>query len=151
ALVDEISILSIPDIHIHPLAPAETAPIVRCIPDPCLDPPQPPSFIVQTATELPPVFSDSDIYKTQAAMVLQCEYLANRIAVLETPYNTVINPMTGPAAAQAWRSRFESKYAALYYPWVRVVDPLRQAAGAVRDIPPSGHITGQYAGTDFET
>src|SRR5262249_5171441 len=46
---------------------------------------------------------------------------------------------------------FDSKYAAIYYPWLRVVDPLRQNAGAVRDIPPSGHITGQYARTDLET
>jgi len=151
ALIDEISILSVPDIHIHPVAPPETAPLVRCIPDPCLDPLQPPPFVAQTTFELPPVFSDSDVYRTQTAMVRQCEFLGNRIAVLETPYDTVNNPMTGPAAAQAWRSRFESKYAALYYPWVRVVDPLRQAAGVVRDIPPSGHITGQYAGTDFET
>jgi phage tail sheath protein FI len=84
-------------------------------------------------------------------MVEQCETLADRIAVLETPYNTVTDPTAGPAAAQAWRSRFDSKYAALYYPWVRVVDPLRQNTGTVRDIPPSGHIVGQYAATDLET
>jgi hypothetical protein len=31
------------------------------------------------------------------------------------------------------------------------VDPLRQEAGAVRDVPPSGHIAGQYARTDFDS
>ena len=47
---------------------------------------------------------------------------------------------------RAWRSRFDSKYAALYYPWLRVVDPLRNAASSVtRDIPPSGHVAGQCA------
>ena len=149
--IDEISILAIPDIHIHPVPPPETAPPVRCVPDPCLDPPQPPLPIVETSVELPPVFSDADIYRVQAAMVGQCETLADRFAVLETPYNTVIDPTAGSAAAQAWRSRFDSKYAAFYYPWVRVVDPLRQDTGTVRDIPPSGHIVGQYAATDLET
>jgi phage tail sheath protein FI len=149
--IDEISILAIPDIHIHPAPPPETAPPVRCVPDPCLDPRQPPLPIAGTSVELPPVFSDADLYRVQAAMVEQCETLGDRFAVLETPYNTVIDPTAGPAAAQAWRSRFDSKYAALYYPWVRVVDPLRQNTGTVRDIPPSGHIVGQYAATDLET
>jgi hypothetical protein len=149
--IDEISILAMPDIHIHPIPPPQTAPPNRCKPDPCLDPLQPPPVTVETSFELPPIFSDSEIYRAQAAMVTQCELLADRMAVLETPYNTVTDPRTGPAGAEAWRSRFDSKYAALYYPWVRVVDPLRQDAGDVRDIPPSGHVTGQYARSDFET
>lgn len=149
--IDEISIIAIPDIHIHPIPPPETAPPIRCTPDPCLDPPQPPLVTVETSFELPPVFSDSDVYRAQAAMISQCELLASRIAILETPYNTVTDPTTGPAAAEAWRQRFDSKYAALYYPWVRVVDPLRQDAGAVRDIPSGGHAAGQYARSDLET
>jgi uncharacterized protein len=149
--VDEISIVAVPDIHIRAILPPETAPPTRCTPDPCLDLPQTSALTLDTATELPPIFSDADIYRVQAAMVTQCETLADRFAVLETPYDTVSDPMTGPAAAQAWRSRFESKYAALYYPWVRVVDPLRQNAGVVRDIPPSGHIAGQFAASDLET
>jgi hypothetical protein len=50
---------------------------------------------------------------------------------------------------QAWRNQFDSTYAAFYFPWVRVVDPLRTLNGVTRDIPPSGHVAGQYANTDL--
>jgi phage tail sheath protein FI len=56
----------------------------------------------------------------------------------------------GPTVIRSWRSRFDSSYAALYYPWIRVSDPLRTAAGLTRDIPPSGHVIGQYAHGDLE-
>jgi len=55
------------------------------------------------------------------------------------------------ASEPAWRSRFDSTYAALLYPWIRVVDPLRSAGSLTRDIPPSGHAAGQYANTDLTT
>jgi phage tail sheath protein FI len=54
-----------------------------------------------------------------------------------------------PSAWALWRSRFDSKYAALYYPWTRVVDPLQPANSITRGIPPSGHVAGQYANSDF--
>lgn len=148
--LDEISIVAMPDIHIRPLPPPQRVPIVRCIPDPCLDKPQADLFEPQLPFEIPPIFTDAEIYRAQAAMVLQCESLRTRVAILETPFSAAADPLTGPAVAQAWRSQFDSKYAALYYPWARVVDPLRDQAGAVRDVPPSGHIAGQYGRTDFE-
>ncbi len=151
AAIDEVSIIAMPDIHIRPIPPPQKAPLFSCVPDPCLDKPTPETFDAQVAFELPPVFTDAEIYRAQAAMVVQCELLRNRVAVLETPFTAAADSLNGPAVAQAWRSQFDSKYAALYYPWLRVVDPLRQEAGAVRDIPPSGHICGQYARTDFES
>jgi phage tail sheath protein FI len=155
-LVGEVAILAVPDILIQPVEIAPRQPQPACIPDPCLPaPPPPPAAPPQVEPpELPPVFPDEAVYQVQAAMVQQCEALRDRIAVLEPPYPTARGD--GPGAAmgisrlQAWRSRFDSKYAALYYPWLLVVDPLRENA-LTRPIPPSGHAAGQYARTDFET
>jgi phage tail sheath protein FI len=149
--VDEVAILTVPDIHIHPQPIPATAPPPVCIPDPCL--PAPPARPGKSRTasdeELPPVFGEEDIYRVQSAMILQCERRRDRIAVLDAPYSTIHQDALGPAAVQNWRRRFESKYAALYYPWLRVVDPLRGSGEPTRDIPPSGHVAGRYAATDF--
>jgi len=47
-------------------------------------------------------------------------------------------------AVRWWRS------AALYHPWVRVVDPLGGVAQPTRDIPPSGHVAGVMSRLDRE-
>jgi phage tail sheath protein FI len=84
----------------------------------------------------------------QSALIQQCEDLRDRIALLDPPFAAARNDKLGVGAVRAWRSRFDSKYAAFYYPWLRVVDPLR-ITSITRDIPPSGHVAGQYAQTDF--
>jgi len=43
------------------------------------------------------------------------------------------------------RGNFNSKYAAMYYPWVEVLDPLTKTTIA---LPPAGHVIGCYARTD---
>jgi phage tail sheath protein FI len=45
------------------------------------------------------------------------------------------------------RAQFDSSYAALYYPWVRVLDPL---TGQPIFVPPSGFVAGIYARNDIE-
>jgi hypothetical protein len=74
--------------------------------------------------------------------------MTDRMMILDPPASASRNDQLGIGAIRAWRQRFDSKYAALYYPWMRVVDPLR-GAGITRDIPPSGHAAGQYAYADF--
>jgi phage tail sheath protein FI len=150
--VDEISILAVPDINIQPVALPPIEPLPPCVPDICLPgppgplaPPPPPS-----GTELPPIFSDADIYRVQAAMVEQCEQTMSRVALLEPPVSAVRDERLGISAVQSWRNQFDSKYAAFYFPWLRVVDPLRSTTAVTRDIPPSGHVAGQYARTDIE-
>jgi phage tail sheath protein FI len=69
----------------------------------------------------------------------QCELRKDRFAVL----NSFQNP--GPIATHA--PSVNSKYAAYYYPWLNVIDPL---TGVSVPIPPSGHITGIYARSDNE-
>jgi phage tail sheath protein FI len=48
---------------------------------------------------------------------------------------------------RALRSRFDSSYAALYYPWVRVLDPITR--GEI-NLPPSGFVAGIYARNDVQ-
>jgi phage tail sheath protein FI len=149
--IDEVAMVAIPDIHIQPYLPPATIPVVPCTPDPCL-PMAPPAAVAvapMQSTELPPVFSDSDIALVEAALVEHCENMADRIAILDPPLSASQNDALGLGAVVAWRSRFDSKYAALYYPWTRVVDPLQPANSITRGIPPSGHVAGQYANSDF--
>ena len=127
--VSEVSVVAIPDIHVRPFEVPPRAP---------------------TAGELPPVFSEDDVYRVQAALVSHCETLRDRVALLDAPAGAALDPRLGVGAVRAWRSRFDTKYAAFYFPWLRVVDPLRGASSLTRDIPPTGHVAGQYARTDFE-
>ncbi len=150
--ISEVSIIAVPDINIQPGDLPRHIPPPPCIPDPCL-PPGPPSPAAPRAPsvgDLPPVFSEADIYKAQSALIQQCEKLRDRIALLDPPFSAARDNQLGVGAVRAWRSRFDSKYAAFYYPWLRVVDPLRSPASLTRDVPPSGHVAGQYAQTDFQ-
>src|SRR5262249_11599560 len=150
--ISEVSIIAVPDINIQPRPTSRHDQPPPCVPDPCL-PPGPPAPAIPRASsvgDLPPVFSESEIYQAQSALIRQCEKLRNRIALLDPPYAAARDDKLGVGAARAWRGRFDTKYAAFYYPWLRVVDPLRSPASPTRDIPPSGHVAGQYAQTDFQ-
>ena len=76
----------------------------------------------------------------ELTLVAHCENLGNRFAILDIPRNkkTVGDVMTH-------RDMFDSTYAAMYHPWVKVVDPLTKNTIA---IPPSGSVAGIYARTD---
>jgi hypothetical protein len=73
---------------------------------------------------------------------------AYRIAVLDTPAGKAVSE------AREIRGRVDSKYAALYYPWVVVSNPLARAgdASVPRELalPPSGFVCGVYARNDVE-
>ncbi len=57
----------------------------------------------------------------------------------------LVDPPYGTTDVKSFRSPFNSSYAALYYPWVIVTDPL---TGRQKPIPPSGMVAGTYAYTD---
>ena len=86
--------------------------------------------------------------KMQNALIVHCELMRYRFAVLDG------NPPPKDAMAdiQAQRQQFDTKYAALYHPWLLIPDPYPAGAGPVPDypIPPSGHMLGVYARTDIE-
>jgi phage tail sheath protein FI len=82
------------------------------------------------------------VQSVQLAMIAHCELMGDRMAILDPP------PSLSPQQVKEWRqdgAGYDSKYAALYYPWVKVFDP---AAGANRHVPPSGHIAGVWARND---
>lgn len=51
----------------------------------------------------------------------------------------------GATQVLARRGAFDSRYGAMYYPWVEVLDPVSRGRIAV---PPCGHVIGAYARTD---
>jgi hypothetical protein len=150
--ITEISILAVPDITIQPVNVPRFESPPPCIPDPCLPSDSPASVASQSLSigDLPPVFSDSEIFQVQAELVDQCERLRDRIALIDPPLSAAHDDKLGVGAVRAWRARFDSKYAAFYYPWLRVVDPLRNAISITREVPPCGHVAGQYARSDFQ-
>lgn len=153
-LVDEISIVAVPDIVIQP----EPDPVYETElppdPDPCLLCPPPPeprraARGVRRDQELPPVFSDDQVFHVQSALIAHCAERCDRFAVLDPPFSATQDNEVGLGAITAWRNRFDTDFAALYYPWLRSFEPRR--TGTSRAIPPSGHVTGQYAFHDLKT
>ncbi len=84
----------------------------------------------------------------QGALVTQCETLRYRFAVLDG----VSPPDDSLVDVQNQRQQFDTKYAALYHPWLVIPDPypLNPAQPADFPIPPSGHVLGIYARIDVE-
>ncbi len=55
-----------------------------------------------------------------------------------------------PAAAVTYAGTLSSSgYAACYYPWLAVPDPLSSVPGVVRYLPPGGAVLGQFMSTDI--
>lgn len=71
-----------------------------------------------------------------------------RIAVLDMPRGQ------SPVEAQKTKGEIDSKYAAIYYPWVVAPNPLFDPNNPVDDaelvLPPSGFVCGIYARSDIE-
>jgi phage tail sheath protein FI len=74
------------------------------------------------------------------SIIEQCETLKDRFAIVSVDRGRAnnINNLRPPQ---------DTTYAAFYYPWVEVYDPLSRGPLLV---PPSGHVTGIIARTDIE-
>ena len=95
--------------------------------------------------EHPPVFSDDDLLDLQFALVAHCELRQDRFALLmPAPQDS------DPMFLQAWRRNFTSSYAALYFPWLQVSDPL-EVDGLLRRVPPIGHVAGAFARAELRS
>lgn len=68
-----------------------------------------------------------------------------RIAVLDSARIDATQGQT-ISDVRKMRAKVDSKYAALYYPWVRVMDPITRK---VISLPPSGFVCGIYARNDI--
>jgi phage tail sheath protein FI len=78
----------------------------------------------------------------QLGMIAHCELMGNRVAVLDAP------PNLNAQQVRDWRmdaAGYDSKFAALYWPWIKVFDP---ASGENQFVPPSGHVAGIYGRND---
>jgi phage tail sheath protein FI len=74
-------------------------------------------------------------------LINHAERMRYRIAVLDSPPGMSIGEM------RRVRAKLDSKYAAIYYPWVTVLDPITRAE---LDLPPSGFVSGIYARNDIQ-
>jgi uncharacterized protein len=78
----------------------------------------------------------------QTGVIAHCELMGDRLAILDPV------PDLGPQQVRDWRmteTGYDSRFAALYWPWVKVFDPV---SGGPRLIPPSGHVAGVWARND---
>ncbi len=87
---------------------------------------------------------DKDAIKAvQLAMIAHCENTGDRIAIIDPPPNLT------PQQVSDWRRKdagYDSKYAALYYPWIKIAGPDSKPMS----IPPSGYMAGIWARNDME-
>jgi phage tail sheath protein FI len=91
---------------------------------------------------------DDTSFSIHSLLVAHCELLRYRFAIVDGPRDATLN------AIRHYRGRFDTKYAALYHPWIEILNPLqRPAQGAPPDrmvLPPSGFVAGIYARSDIE-
>ena len=74
-------------------------------------------------------------------LISHAERLKYRIAVLDSSNALSIQEV------RSQRAKIDSKYAAFYYPWIRIVDPI---SGKEAEMPPSGFVAGIYARNDID-
>jgi phage tail sheath protein FI len=84
----------------------------------------------------------------QLALISHAERMRYRVAVLDTP------PGQSVGDARNVRAALDSKYAALYYPWVIVSNPSARPSDETIPkelaLPPSGFLCGIYARNDIQ-
>lgn len=83
--------------------------------------------------------SDSDTITR--SLISHCEKMRYRIAVLDSANGQMVS------SVREYRGKLDSKYAALYYPWIKIMDPV---TGEEISLPPSGFVAGIYARNDVE-
>ncbi|MEV5982902.1 phage tail sheath subtilisin-like domain-containing protein [Streptomyces sp. NPDC052114] len=80
----------------------------------------------------------------QLGLISHCELMGDRMAIIDPP------PSLNARQVRQWRQElagYDSRYAALYYPWIKSFDP---ATGQAVTVPPSGHMAGIWARNDAE-
>jgi phage tail sheath protein FI len=82
-----------------------------------------------------------------AGLISHCEEARYRFAILDAE-----SDRSSIADVRQQRQRFDTKYAALYYPWLTIPDPLPANLANIGTfaLPPSGHVLGLIARVDVE-
>lgn len=102
-----------------------------------------------------PGISDASVINE---MIDICMSRGDAMALIDPPFrDTADNPLT-PQTVVDWRNgtgqwasdhaTFNSSYAALYWPWLEIYDPVNKATVWTA---PSGHVANVYAYSDFTT
>jgi hypothetical protein len=82
------------------------------------------------------------VQAVQLGMIAHCELMGDRVAIIDPP------PGLNAQQIKEWRVDkvgYDSKYAALYWPWIKVFDP---PTGRSVFVPPSGHVAGVWGRSD---
>jgi phage tail sheath protein FI len=82
------------------------------------------------------------VKSVQLALIAHCEQMGDRVAILDPP------PGLNAQQVKEWRmdkAGYDSKYASLYWPWVKVFDP---STGENTYVPPSGSMAGIWSRND---
>ncbi len=82
------------------------------------------------------------VQAVQLGMIAHCELMGDRVAILDAP------PGLDAQQVKEWRveaAGYDSKYAALYWPWIKVFDP---PTGQLTYVPPGGHVAGVWGRND---
>jgi phage tail sheath protein FI len=85
-------------------------------------------------------WGEEGVRAVQLALLVHCELMGDRIAILDPPPNLTSQQV------REWRTEVghDSQFAALYYPWLRVA-----SGNDISAVPPCGHVAGLYARTDL--
>ncbi len=84
----------------------------------------------------------SQLRDLQGKMISHCENAGDRMAIIDAPADL------SPQQVLDWRMQvagYDSKMAALYWPWIEVMDPIAKRPMMV---PPSGHVAGVWCRVD---
>jgi phage tail sheath protein FI len=86
--------------------------------------------------------SDERSLQIAQELDIHCHRMSYRVAVLDAMDNQVLSEV------MSYRGKLDSTHAALYYPWVTILDPLDPDGRREINLPPSGYVAGIYARTD---
>jgi len=93
------------------------------------------------------IADEGDRFLATQNLIRHAEVARYRIAVVDGPQNASLSLI------RAFRGNFDSSYAALYHPWIEILDPQGPPAPGVPTprllLPPSGFVTGIYARSDI--
>jgi len=74
------------------------------------------------------------------SLISHAQRMRYRIAIIDSGDGMTV------ADVRAMRAQFDSSWAAFYYPWVQILDPITNQP---RNMPPSGFVAGIYARNDI--
>jgi uncharacterized protein len=160
AALPQVSIVAVPDVTARrppavapvpvfeppSVGPVVSPPAVCGCPAPAATPTPPKApVVVEPAVATGPgeyLLSETAQQSLREALIEHAELQRDRFAIVDPP------PGLDPQGVMAWREGLDSKYAAVYYPWLMVGDSGGSRGGTVW-VPPSGHAAGLYARTDL--